>query len=81
MSFLLDGTSYQKGVPQFLINRFLICETLLYCLCYSHRLALKPIIRKNDTKFSKVSFYKKPVSIKSCKNNHSSRNMGLLYLL
>ena len=33
MSFLLDETSYQKGVYQFLINRFIICETLEYhCL-------------------------------------------------
>ena len=30
MSFLLEKTSWQKGVSQFLINRFLICETLLY---------------------------------------------------
>ena len=29
MSFLLDETSHQKGVFQFLTNRFLICETLL----------------------------------------------------
>ena len=27
MSFLLDETSQQKGVSQFLRNRFLICET------------------------------------------------------
>ena len=30
MSFLLDETSQQKGVSQFLINRFLLCKTLLY---------------------------------------------------
>ena len=30
MSFLLDETSQQKGVSQFLINRFLMCKTLLY---------------------------------------------------
>ena len=30
MSFLLDKTSQQKGVSQFLINWFLMCKTLLY---------------------------------------------------
>ena len=30
MSFLLDETCQQKGVSQFLINRFLMCKTLLY---------------------------------------------------
>ena len=30
MSFLLDETSQQKGVSQFLINWFLMCKTLLY---------------------------------------------------
>ena len=30
MSFLLDETSQQKGLSQFLINRFLMCKTLLY---------------------------------------------------
>ena len=30
MSFLLDDTSQQKGLSQFLINRFLMCKTLLY---------------------------------------------------
>ena len=30
ISFLLDETSQQKGVSQFLINRFLMCKTLLY---------------------------------------------------
>ena len=30
MSFLLEETSQQKGVSQFLINRFLMCKTLLY---------------------------------------------------
>ena len=30
MSFLLAETSQQKGVSQFLINRFLMCKTLLY---------------------------------------------------
>ena len=29
-SFLLDETSQQKGVSQFLINWFLMCKTLLY---------------------------------------------------
>ena len=30
MSFLLDDTSQQKGLSQFLINQFLMCKTLLY---------------------------------------------------
>ena len=30
MSFLLDETSQQKGLSQFLINRCLMCKTLLY---------------------------------------------------
>ena len=30
MSFLLDETSQQKGLSQFLINQFLMCKTLLY---------------------------------------------------
>ena len=30
ISFLLDETSQQKGLSQFLINRFLMCKTLLY---------------------------------------------------
>ena len=30
MSFLLDETSQQKEVSQFLINRFLMCKTLMY---------------------------------------------------
>ena len=30
MSFLLDETSQQKGVSQFLVNRFLMCKTVLY---------------------------------------------------
>ena len=30
MSFLLDETSQPKGLSQFLINRFLMCKTLLY---------------------------------------------------
>ena len=30
MSFLLDETFQEKGVSQFLINRFLMCKTLLY---------------------------------------------------
>ena len=30
MSFLLDNTSQQKGLSQFLINRFIMCKTLLY---------------------------------------------------
>ena len=30
MSLLLDETSQQKGVSQFLISRFLMCRTLLY---------------------------------------------------
>ena len=30
MGFLLDETSRQKGLSQFLINRFLMCKTLLY---------------------------------------------------
>ena len=30
MSFVLDETSQQKGVSQFLINRFLMCKNLLY---------------------------------------------------
>ena len=30
MSFSLDEISQQKGVSQFLINRFLMCKTLLY---------------------------------------------------
>ena len=30
MSFLLEETSQQKGVSQFLINWFLMCKTLLY---------------------------------------------------
>ena len=30
MSFLLDETCQQKGVSQFLINRLLMCKTLLY---------------------------------------------------
>ena len=29
-SFLLDETSQQKEVSQFLMNRFLMCKTLLY---------------------------------------------------
>ena len=28
MSFLLDETSQQKGLSQFIINRFLMCKTL-----------------------------------------------------
>ena len=30
MSFLLDETSQQKGVSQFLVNQFFMCKTLLY---------------------------------------------------
>ena len=30
MSFLLEETSQQKGVSQFLINWFLMCKILLY---------------------------------------------------
>ena len=30
MSFLLDETYQQKGVSQFLPNRFLMCKILLY---------------------------------------------------
>ena len=30
MNFLLEETSQQKGVSQFLINWFLMCKTLLY---------------------------------------------------
>ena len=30
MSVLLEETSQQKGVSQFLINWFLMCKTLLY---------------------------------------------------
>ena len=30
MSFLLEETSQQKGVSQFLINWFLMCKTLLH---------------------------------------------------
>ena len=30
MSFLLDETSQQKEMSQFLMNRFLMCKTLLY---------------------------------------------------
>ena len=35
MSFLSDETSQQKGVSQFLINRFLMCKTILtlYNVC------------------------------------------------
>ena len=45
MSFLLDETSYHKGV-----SPFLICETLLYCLpemtVYQQRSNFKLIIRQ-----------------------------------